>query len=172
MCANLSWKTPLPCTFCMSPSFNSRTGLKTTVLHCCAKRRRRGEKGIGTVSTFPDLTWYLDFSLFDKESCAQTETHTCTNILYTYSFIIIIKKKLLKKGHFLLRKKKGRCSSPPWCLCVHVTCLHFSVFLSQKWQGGSFLQYKVNVERWIAPQPPTPVGVVFRLWRVSLCLYW
>ncbi len=84
--------------------------------------RRGGEKGIGTrqsLISWPDLIFWF-FYLFDRESCAQTETHT-----HTYIHILIYKKinKIKtpkKKGHLLSRKKKGRCSSPLLCLCVHV----------------------------------------------------
>ncbi len=50
--------------------------------------------------------------------CANRNTNA-----HIYTYINLKKKKKKtpqKKGHFLSRKKKGRCSSPLLCVCVHV----------------------------------------------------
>ncbi len=56
------------------------------------------------VSTFPTRPDILIFNLFDREIYAQTETNTHIHLY--------IKNTPQNKGHFLLREKKGRCSSP------------------------------------------------------------
>ena len=38
--------------------------------------------------------------------------------MYNSNFLFI--EKHTQKGHFLIRGKKGRGSSTPWALCVHV----------------------------------------------------
>ncbi len=91
-------------------------------LWCARAETRRGERHRNSTKshflTQPDI---LFFYLIDRESCAQTETHT-----YTYIHILIYKqfkmqKNSPEKGHFLSRKKKGRWSSPLLCLCVILT---------------------------------------------------
>ncbi len=81
-------------------------------LLCSAETRR--EKGIVTqrnlnISTSTDQIFRF-FYLFDRESCAQTETHTRTHI-YIYSFI---KKKSIprKKGTFSRGRNKAGAKAP------------------------------------------------------------
>ncbi len=100
--------------------------------------RRGGEKGIGTRQshflTRPDI---LMFYLFDRESCAQTETHTHTYIIH---ILIYNKKNSPEKRALSLEEDKGQVLKNPFMsMCARACCQIWplnKMSLVLPWQQG------------------------------------
>ncbi len=96
---------------------------------CCARLRRdaegRNASELDSLISLPDLIFRL-FYLFDRESCAQSETHTNTYI-HIFIYIYILKKLPRKKGTFSRGRKRAGAQDPFYvCTCLSQDITKFS----------------------------------------------
>ncbi len=117
---------PCPAHFVLSPSFNSRTGLKTTfVLHCLRQAEtRRGERHRNCLN-ISRLDLIFRFFLFDKESlCTNRNTHMHKYTVYIFIYNNNKKKNSWKKGTFSWGRKRAGAQAPldvyvcTWRACI------------------------------------------------------